>query len=87
MLPKYLKALLFDCRAGIRTLGLYRIGGVNSKVQKLMTTVFCKLHLQPFTPDVALALALGFPPLRRLFPFSVLLADVPLVSASLKNIH
>ncbi|XP_038839369.1 rho GTPase-activating protein 42-like, partial [Salvelinus namaycush] len=25
---------------GINTLGLYRIGGVNSKVQKLMTTVF-----------------------------------------------
>lgn len=46
-----LKQLLFDCRAGIKTLGLYRIGGVNSKVQKLMTTVFCKRHLQPVTLD------------------------------------
>lgn len=26
-------------------MGLYRIGGVNSKVQKLMTTVFCKYIL------------------------------------------
>uniref|UniRef100_A0A8B9H8N1 Rho GTPase-activating protein 42 n=1 Tax=Astyanax mexicanus TaxID=7994 RepID=A0A8B9H8N1_ASTMX len=26
----------------VHTMGLYRIGGVNSKVQKLMTTVFCK---------------------------------------------
>uniref|UniRef100_H2U554 Rho GTPase activating protein 42 n=1 Tax=Takifugu rubripes TaxID=31033 RepID=H2U554_TAKRU len=29
---------------GINTMGLYRIGGVNSKVQKLMTTVFCKYY-------------------------------------------
>lgn len=48
-----LKQLLFDCRAGIKTLGLYRIGGVNSKVQKLMTTVFCKQHLQTVTLDEA----------------------------------
>lgn len=41
---EYLKPLLFESYAGIKTLGLYRIGGVNSKVQKLMTTVFCKLH-------------------------------------------
>lgn len=41
---EYFKPLLFDCYAGIKTLGLYRIGGVNSKVQKLMTTVFCKQH-------------------------------------------
>uniref|UniRef100_A0A8C3TWP9 Rho GTPase-activating protein 42 n=1 Tax=Catharus ustulatus TaxID=91951 RepID=A0A8C3TWP9_CATUS len=27
---------------GITILGLYRIGGVNSKVQKLMNTIFCK---------------------------------------------
>ncbi|XP_062341134.1 rho GTPase-activating protein 42 [Osmerus eperlanus] len=37
---------------GINTLGLYRIGGVNSKVQRLMTTVFASkaphdLHLDP----------------------------------------
>lgn len=30
--------------AGITTLGLYRIGGVNSKVQRLMTSVFGKKH-------------------------------------------
>ncbi len=30
--------------AGLNTMGLYRVGGINSKVQKLMTTVFCKLH-------------------------------------------
>uniref|UniRef100_A0A8C2X3C4 Rho GTPase activating protein 42a n=1 Tax=Cyclopterus lumpus TaxID=8103 RepID=A0A8C2X3C4_CYCLU len=29
---------------GITTLGLYRIGGVNSKVQRLMTSVFGKKH-------------------------------------------
>uniref|UniRef100_A0AAQ5YNA1 Rho GTPase activating protein 42b n=1 Tax=Amphiprion ocellaris TaxID=80972 RepID=A0AAQ5YNA1_AMPOC len=29
---------LFQCSIGINTMGLYRIGGVNSKVQKLMTT-------------------------------------------------
>uniref|UniRef100_A0AAX7SI82 Rho GTPase activating protein 42b n=1 Tax=Astatotilapia calliptera TaxID=8154 RepID=A0AAX7SI82_ASTCA len=28
----------FHCHTGINTMGLYRIGGVNSKVQKLMTT-------------------------------------------------
>uniref|UniRef100_A0A8C1MF16 Rho GTPase activating protein 42b n=1 Tax=Cyprinus carpio TaxID=7962 RepID=A0A8C1MF16_CYPCA len=28
---------------GLSTMGLYRVGGINSKVQKLMTTVFCKL--------------------------------------------
>uniref|UniRef100_A0A8C1I997 Rho GTPase activating protein 42b n=1 Tax=Cyprinus carpio TaxID=7962 RepID=A0A8C1I997_CYPCA len=37
--------------AGLNTMGLYRVGGINSKVQKLMTTVFCKLlhsvHLMP----------------------------------------
>lgn len=33
---------IFNHYAGINTMGLYRIGGVNSKVQKLMTTVFCK---------------------------------------------
>lgn len=49
LVSEYLKALLFDCRAGIKTLGLYRIGGVNSKVQKLMTTVFCKPHSQAIT--------------------------------------
>uniref|UniRef100_A0A8C2F4E1 Rho GTPase activating protein 42b n=1 Tax=Cyprinus carpio TaxID=7962 RepID=A0A8C2F4E1_CYPCA len=27
----------------LSTMGLYRVGGINSKVQKLMTTVFCKL--------------------------------------------
>uniref|UniRef100_A0A672QTC1 Rho GTPase-activating protein 42 n=1 Tax=Sinocyclocheilus grahami TaxID=75366 RepID=A0A672QTC1_SINGR len=36
---------------GLNTMGLYRVGGINSKVQKLMTTVFCKLllstHLMP----------------------------------------
>ncbi|KAM6985148.1 rho GTPase-activating protein 42 [Aplochiton taeniatus] len=37
---------------GIDTLGLYRIGGVNSKVQRLMTTVFASkgppdMHLDP----------------------------------------
>uniref|UniRef100_A0AAQ4PD87 Rho GTPase activating protein 42 n=1 Tax=Gasterosteus aculeatus aculeatus TaxID=481459 RepID=A0AAQ4PD87_GASAC len=31
---------LCHCHAGINTMGLYRIGGVNSKVQKLLTTVF-----------------------------------------------
>uniref|UniRef100_A0A8C2X0P4 Rho GTPase activating protein 42 n=1 Tax=Cyclopterus lumpus TaxID=8103 RepID=A0A8C2X0P4_CYCLU len=40
---------------GINTMGLYRIGGVNSKVQKLMTTVFCKapvdMDLDPETWD------------------------------------
>lgn len=30
------------CHVGINTMGLYRIGGVNSKVQKLMATFFCK---------------------------------------------
>lgn len=41
---------------GITILGLYRIGGVNSKVQKLMNTIFCKylkwtfviVHCDPF---------------------------------------
>uniref|UniRef100_A0A672ML22 Rho GTPase activating protein 42 n=1 Tax=Sinocyclocheilus grahami TaxID=75366 RepID=A0A672ML22_SINGR len=28
---------------GLNTMGLYRVGGINSKVQKLMTTAFCKL--------------------------------------------
>uniref|UniRef100_A0A8C5ENX5 Rho GTPase activating protein 42b n=1 Tax=Gouania willdenowi TaxID=441366 RepID=A0A8C5ENX5_GOUWI len=32
-------------RSRIHTMGLYRIGGVNSKVQKLMSTVFCKLNV------------------------------------------
>uniref|UniRef100_A0A8C4ISR5 Rho GTPase activating protein 42b n=1 Tax=Dicentrarchus labrax TaxID=13489 RepID=A0A8C4ISR5_DICLA len=32
--------LKYSYFAGINTMGLYRIGGVNSKVQKLMTTVF-----------------------------------------------
>uniref|UniRef100_A0AAZ3SHX8 Rho GTPase-activating protein 42 n=1 Tax=Oncorhynchus tshawytscha TaxID=74940 RepID=A0AAZ3SHX8_ONCTS len=41
---------------GINTLGLYRIGGVNSKVQKLMTTVFATkapvdMNLDPDTWD------------------------------------
>uniref|UniRef100_A0AAQ4NQY0 Rho GTPase-activating protein 42 n=1 Tax=Gasterosteus aculeatus aculeatus TaxID=481459 RepID=A0AAQ4NQY0_GASAC len=40
---------------GINTMGLYRIGGVNSKVQKLLTTVFCKapvdIDLDPDTWD------------------------------------
>ncbi|XP_035536604.1 rho GTPase-activating protein 42 isoform X2 [Morone saxatilis] len=41
---------------GINTLGLYRIGGVNSKVQKLMTTVFSSkapvdMDLDPETWD------------------------------------
>ncbi|XP_075892822.1 rho GTPase-activating protein 42 isoform X2 [Nelusetta ayraudi] len=41
---------------GIKTLGLYRIGGVNSKVQKLMTTVFSNkapvdMDLDPETWD------------------------------------
>lgn len=30
--------------AGITTLGLYRTGGVNSKVQRLMTSVFGELR-------------------------------------------
>uniref|UniRef100_A0A8C5BEB4 Rho GTPase activating protein 42 n=1 Tax=Gadus morhua TaxID=8049 RepID=A0A8C5BEB4_GADMO len=34
----------------INTLGLYRIGGVNSKVQKLMSTAFCFLLLPPPPP-------------------------------------
>ncbi|KAM7398987.1 hypothetical protein PAMP_018284 [Pampus punctatissimus] len=42
--------------AGINTMGLYRIGGVNSKVQKLMTTVFSSkapvdMDLDPETWD------------------------------------
>lgn len=32
----------FILSAGLSTMGLYRVGGINSKVQKLMTTVFCK---------------------------------------------
>ncbi|XP_051579672.1 rho GTPase-activating protein 42-like isoform X4 [Myxocyprinus asiaticus] len=32
---------LVEMRAGLSTMGLYRVGGINSKVQKLMTTVFC----------------------------------------------
>ncbi|XP_050991228.1 rho GTPase-activating protein 42 isoform X3 [Labeo rohita] len=31
---------LVEVRAGLNTMGLYRVGGINSKVQKLMTTVF-----------------------------------------------
>ncbi|XP_052007906.1 rho GTPase-activating protein 42-like isoform X3 [Xyrauchen texanus] len=31
---------LVEMRAGLSTMGLYRVGGINSKVQKLMTTVF-----------------------------------------------
>lgn len=31
--------------AGITTLGLYRTGGVNSKVQRLMTSVFGEIRL------------------------------------------
>uniref|UniRef100_A0A8C9WYH8 Rho GTPase activating protein 42 n=1 Tax=Sander lucioperca TaxID=283035 RepID=A0A8C9WYH8_SANLU len=33
-------SLKYSFWAGLTTMGLYRIGGVNSKVQKLMTTVF-----------------------------------------------
>lgn len=33
--------------AGITILGLYRIGGVNSKVQKLMNSLFCKCGCEP----------------------------------------
>nr|XP_020470417.1 rho GTPase-activating protein 42 [Monopterus albus] len=41
---------------GVNTMGLYRIGGVNSKVQKLMTTVFASkapvdMNLDPETWD------------------------------------
>ncbi|XP_067245839.1 rho GTPase-activating protein 42 isoform X2 [Chanodichthys erythropterus] len=31
---------LVEMRAGLNTMGLYRVGGINSKVQKLMITVF-----------------------------------------------
>uniref|UniRef100_A0A673B2Z4 Rho GTPase activating protein 42b n=1 Tax=Sphaeramia orbicularis TaxID=375764 RepID=A0A673B2Z4_9TELE len=34
---------------GINTMGLYRIGGVNSKVQKLMSTVFCDTYRNTFS--------------------------------------
>lgn len=34
---------------GITTLGLYRTGGVNSKVQRLMTSVFGKQRLALFS--------------------------------------
>uniref|UniRef100_A0A671LTI9 Rho GTPase-activating protein 42-like n=1 Tax=Sinocyclocheilus anshuiensis TaxID=1608454 RepID=A0A671LTI9_9TELE len=34
------EANLFFLCAGLNTMGLYRVGGINSKVQKLMTTVF-----------------------------------------------
>uniref|UniRef100_A0AAY4E7E1 Rho GTPase activating protein 42b n=1 Tax=Denticeps clupeoides TaxID=299321 RepID=A0AAY4E7E1_9TELE len=40
-----LHRFFFILLSGINTMGLYRIGGVNSKVQKLMTTVFCKALL------------------------------------------
>ncbi|KAF3847430.1 hypothetical protein F7725_020458 [Dissostichus mawsoni] len=36
---------------GINTMGLYRIGGVNSKVQKLMTTAPVDMELDPETWD------------------------------------
>lgn len=35
----------FSFSLGITILGLYRIGGVNSKVQKLMNTTFCKFWM------------------------------------------
>lgn len=63
-------ALLFDRGTGIKTLGLYRIGGVNSKVQKLMTTVFCKLH---FTNHHTLNEALELSEVRSLSFMCVLL--------------
>lgn len=44
---------LFSCdfsfSLGITILGLYRIGGVNSKVQKLMNTTFCKFWMKLVT--------------------------------------
>ncbi|XP_021323547.2 rho GTPase-activating protein 42-like isoform X1 [Danio rerio] len=47
---------LVEVRAGLNTMGLYRVGGINSKVQKLMTTVFSPkaasdLDLDPDTWD------------------------------------
>uniref|UniRef100_A0A8C8A2V9 Rho GTPase activating protein 42b n=1 Tax=Oryzias sinensis TaxID=183150 RepID=A0A8C8A2V9_9TELE len=46
------------CHTGINTMGLYRIGGVNSKVQKLMSTFFCKystsiVFMEGFSHSVA----------------------------------
>lgn len=37
-----LKHVFLCVFAGLTTLGLYRTGGVNSKVQRLMTSVFGK---------------------------------------------
>lgn len=47
---------LVEMRAGLSTTGLYRVGGINSKVQKLMTTVFSPkappdIELDPETWD------------------------------------
>uniref|UniRef100_A0A671MIU0 Rho GTPase-activating protein 42-like n=1 Tax=Sinocyclocheilus anshuiensis TaxID=1608454 RepID=A0A671MIU0_9TELE len=39
----FLKCIQLVEVRGLNTMGLYRVGGINSKVQKLMTTVFCKL--------------------------------------------
>lgn len=39
----------FSFSLGITILGLYRIGGVNSKVQKLMNTTFCKFWMKLLT--------------------------------------
>lgn len=39
----FIKDIVYVCvGVGITTLGLYRTGGVNSKVQRLMTSVFGK---------------------------------------------
>lgn len=38
--------VIFSFPLGITILGLYRIGGVNSKVQKLMNTTFCKFWMK-----------------------------------------